>query len=87
MGNRSFHSAALGCVASLLLIPVASAGWTQPVAGTYDFADPVNWSGGIVDGVFPSSLTFADGIILTLSSNTGAPMAPGCEITKSPLGV
>jgi len=32
--------------------------WLQSGVGPYDYNDTANWSGGVINGVFPSSLTF-----------------------------
>ena len=61
-----------------LLVSVAAAGiatiafgeWTRTAGGTYDYNDAANWADGIVDGVFPSTLTLGGAQTITFSSNT-----------------
>lgn len=61
-----------------LLVSVAVAGiatiafgeWTRTAGGTYDYNDAANWADGIVDGVFPSTLTLGGAQTITFSSNT-----------------
>ena len=58
---------------SMLAGTAAFGGWIQTAAGTYDYNDPANWEGGVLDGVFPSTLVlkgaqtiqFADDTALT----------------------
>src|SRR4051794_24857486 len=43
-------------------------GWNRPL-GSYEYSDPANWVGGVVNNLFDSSLTLENSIYLRLSSD------------------
>ncbi len=49
------------------------ADWLQSGVGPYDYNDPANWSGGVINGVFPSSPAFPILNVAAESRRNGCP--------------
>lgn len=71
-------------VATILLVALPgladpATGWLQTAAGTYDYNNPANWVGGVVNGVFGSDLTLAGAQTITFSEDTTLPDGLTCD--------
>ncbi len=71
-------------VATILLVALPgladpATGWLQTAAGTYDYNDPANWVGGVVNGVFGSDLTLAGAQTITFSEDTTLSSGLTCD--------
>ena len=68
-------------LAALAFGGVSYAGWVSGEGGSYDYFDTANWTGGIVDDVFPPELALSGNVTASLASDYTA--ANGFDFSHS----